>query len=75
MTIRFGAFWTESDLRRLKRLIDEGRTIPEIARELSRSLDAVRLRITKESWYVVRPRAKTRKSCQSRPDDEMSRER
>jgi len=47
-----GNRWGEADLHKLKSLIDEGRTVPEIARILDRTQEGVRRRAAVEGWYA-----------------------
>jgi len=47
-----GNRWGEADLHKLKSLIDEGRTVPEIARMLDRTQEGVRRRAAVEGWYA-----------------------
>ncbi len=44
--------WTAAEIARLKAMIDEGKTIPEIARALGRTQEATRGRGYRNGWYA-----------------------
>lgn len=44
--------WTADEIAALKRMIDDGKTIPEIARALGRSQEATRVRGHRNGWYA-----------------------
>ncbi|GAC1585992.1 MAG: hypothetical protein NVS3B5_20300 [Sphingomicrobium sp.] len=44
--------WTDDDLAALKAMIDEGRTIPDIARRLDRTQEATRDEAAREGWHA-----------------------
>ena len=46
------AVWTAEELVILKAMIDEGKTIPEIARTLGRTQEATRVRAARNGWYA-----------------------
>ena len=52
MSTNRGHPWSETELQTLKSPIDEGRAVPEIAKLLDRSQEAVRRRAAIEGWYA-----------------------
>jgi len=54
-----GQPWTESQLQRLRSLIDAGHTVPQIAKTLERSQEGVRNRAAREGWFAVRAPRRT----------------
>jgi len=44
--------WTPDEVATLKAMIDEGKTLPEIASALGRTLEATRVRAYRYRWYA-----------------------
>ena len=49
-----GQPWTETQLEKLRSLIDAGLTVQQIAKTLERSEEGVRGRAAREGWFAVR---------------------
>jgi len=54
-----GQPWTETQLEKLRSLIDAGLTVQQIAKTLERSEEGVRCRAAREGWFAVRAPRRT----------------